>query len=171
MAEKHYKIGEAAELLNLKTYVLRFWEMEFSQIAPTRTPTGQRLYTERDMVVLKRVKHLLHERGLTIEGARRQLLEEERKVQHASSLPSVEPQSLIEICALEKIGQNEFEFQEQHAMVVDAPGQTFAATEPKPMCATEMLCELRLLRDMLAGNLSAASYPEGSSDKPEEPER
>ena len=73
MSEKTYRIGETAAKLNLKTYVLRFWEMEFPQIAPLRTEKGQRLYSERDLAVLRRIRYLLHERGLTIEGARRVL--------------------------------------------------------------------------------------------------
>lgn len=76
MSEKTYRIGEAAAKLNLKTYVLRFWEMEFPQIAPIRTEKGQRLYREADVAVLRRIRYLLHERGLTIEGARRLLREE-----------------------------------------------------------------------------------------------
>lgn len=76
MTGKIYRIGEAAAKLNLKTYVLRFWEMEFSQIAPIRTEKGQRLYTEADLALLARIRYLLHERGLTIEGARRLLREE-----------------------------------------------------------------------------------------------
>lgn len=75
MAERTYRIGEAASLLNLKTYVLRFWETEFPQLAPLRTEKGQRLYTEADLALLRRVRFLLHERGLTIEGARRILAE------------------------------------------------------------------------------------------------
>ncbi len=71
-----YKIGEAATRLNLKTYVLRFWETEFPQIIPLRTEKGQRLYTEEHIALLKRIRHLLHERGLTIEGARKALAEE-----------------------------------------------------------------------------------------------
>ena len=76
MSQKTYRIGEAAAALNLKTYVLRFWETEFSQIAPIRTEKGQRLYTESDLAVLGRIRYLLHERGLTIDGARRLLQEE-----------------------------------------------------------------------------------------------
>jgi DNA-binding transcriptional MerR regulator len=76
MSEKTYRIGEAAALLNLKTYVLRFWEVEFPQIAPLRTEKGQRLYREEDVAMLRRIRFLLHERGLTIEGARRVLAEE-----------------------------------------------------------------------------------------------
>ena len=74
-----YKIGEAAALLNLKTYVLRFWETEFSQIVPSRTETGRRVYTEEDLALLERIRFLLYEHGLTIEGARRVLSEEAAK--------------------------------------------------------------------------------------------
>ena len=75
MAERTYRIGEAASLLNLKTYVLRFWETEFPQLVPLRTEKGQRLYTEAYLALLRRIRFLLHERGLTIEGARRMLAE------------------------------------------------------------------------------------------------
>lgn len=68
-----YRIGEAAKELNLQTSVLRFWEGEFSELQPVRTPKGQRLYTERDMEILRRIRALLHEQGMTIEGARRVL--------------------------------------------------------------------------------------------------
>ena len=73
MPEKNYRIGEAAELLNLKTQVLRFWETEFPQLAPLRTDKGQRLYTESHLALLRRIRQLLHEQGMTIEGARRVL--------------------------------------------------------------------------------------------------
>lgn len=73
MSERTYKIGEAAQLLNLKSYVLRFWETEFPQLNPLRTEKGQRLYSEADLELLKFIRNLLHERGLTIEGARKVL--------------------------------------------------------------------------------------------------
>ena len=71
MSDKVYRIGEAAELLALKAYVLRFWETEFPQLVPIRTDKGQRLYSEENLALLRRIKYLLHEQGLTIEGARR----------------------------------------------------------------------------------------------------
>ena len=71
MTGKLYRIGEAAALLDLKSYVLRFWETEFPQLEPVRTDKGQRLYTEGHIELLKLIKKLLHERGLTIDGARR----------------------------------------------------------------------------------------------------
>lgn len=73
MREKTYRIGEAADMLHLKSYVLRFWETEFPQLAPLRTDKGQRLYTDHHIALLQRIRQLLHEQGMTIEGARRVL--------------------------------------------------------------------------------------------------
>lgn len=83
MREKTYRIGEAADMLHLKSYVLRFWETEFPQLAPLRTDKGQRLYTDQHIALLRRIKQLLHEQGMTIEGARRVLA--------AASLPDGSP--------------------------------------------------------------------------------
>jgi DNA-binding transcriptional MerR regulator len=83
-----YKIGEAAALLNLKAYVLRFWESEFPLIAPLRTESGRRLYSEEDLALLERIRYLLHEVGLTIGGARKILAEEQaRGVRYAAGVP------------------------------------------------------------------------------------
>lgn len=71
--EKIYKIGQAAKAVGLKSYVLRFWEGEFGQLKPIRTPSGQRLYNEEHLGLIRRIKDLLHDEGLTIEGARKRL--------------------------------------------------------------------------------------------------
>lgn len=73
MNEPLYRIGEAAKLLELETYVLRFWETEFPQLEPLRTPKGQRLYSASHVALLHEVKRLLYDEGLTIEGARKSL--------------------------------------------------------------------------------------------------
>ena len=70
---KKYKIGQAAELLGLETYVLRFWETEFAQLRPNRTSKGQRYYTSEHIELLKRIKKLLYQDKLTIDGARMRL--------------------------------------------------------------------------------------------------
>lgn len=70
---KTYRIGEVSKMLQLKSYVLRFWETEFPQLKPSRTEKGQRLYSEKDVELLRSIRHLLHERGLTIDGARKEL--------------------------------------------------------------------------------------------------
>ena len=72
---KLLRIGEAARALGLEPYVLRFWEAEFPQLTPLRTVKGQRLYSRGDMDMLRKIQKLLHEEGMTIEGARRRLQE------------------------------------------------------------------------------------------------
>jgi len=73
MSQKTYKIGEIAEITGLKPFVLRFWETEFPQLVPVRTPKGQRLYTDEHLSLLMTIKTLLYEEKLTIDGARRRL--------------------------------------------------------------------------------------------------
>ena len=73
MTVKTYRIGEVSRLLELESYVLRFWETEFSQLVPLRTEKGQRVYTEEHITLLNRIKSLLYDQGMTIEGARKVL--------------------------------------------------------------------------------------------------
>ena len=69
----YFKIGEVSQIAGVPPYVLRFWETEFRQIKPKRTDAGQRLYRRQDVVLVLRIKHLLHHRKFTIEGARQHL--------------------------------------------------------------------------------------------------
>lgn len=83
---KTYKIGQIAAILGLKPFVLRFWETEFPALQPIRTPKGQRLYTEAHLRLLKTIQRLMHEEGMTLEGARRKLAELERQGDLKSAL-------------------------------------------------------------------------------------
>ena len=88
---RSYRIGEAAHKLDLKTCVLRFWEDEFPQLLPKRTPKGQRLYSEADLKLLGRIKFLLHEQGMTIDGARRVLAADAKNFEpFPAALPEVQ---------------------------------------------------------------------------------
>ncbi|MEA4856809.1 MAG: MerR family transcriptional regulator [Solidesulfovibrio sp.] len=80
MLQRTYKIGEVASLTGLKPFVLRFWETEFPQLAPVRTKKGQRLYTDEHLDLVTRIKALLYEEKLTIDGARRRLADAGRDV-------------------------------------------------------------------------------------------
>jgi len=81
-----YKIGQAAKLLDVKPFVLRFWEGEFKDVlVPVRTPAGQRAYTESNVSTVREIKRLLYEEGLTIEGAKKRLGQPHQgKAQHAA---------------------------------------------------------------------------------------
>ena len=69
----YFKIGEASEISGLPSHVLRFWESEFNKIKPRRTASGQRAYTRKDIETILEIKHLLHDKKFTLEGARKYL--------------------------------------------------------------------------------------------------
>ena len=78
-------IGEVAKILKLKsnekgvlpTHVIRFWETQFKQIKPKILNANRRYYDERTINLLKKVKYLLKEQGLTINGVRKILNNED----------------------------------------------------------------------------------------------
>lgn len=69
----YYKIGEACKLLEIQPYVLRYWETEFPALSPNKSRSGQRVYSERELAVIQRIKQLLYEEGYTIAGAKKKL--------------------------------------------------------------------------------------------------
>ena len=71
----YFRIGEVADLLDVKPYVLRYWETEFPDIKPSKSKSGQRLYKRRDVETLVRIKDLLYRDRFTINGARKKLRE------------------------------------------------------------------------------------------------
>ncbi len=83
----YFRIGEVARLCRLPAYVLRFWESEFPQLKPTKGSTGQRMYRQRDLENVLRIKKLLYDEGYTIPGARQQLRAETRPAQTQTGLP------------------------------------------------------------------------------------
>ena len=69
----YFKIGEVSKISGLPSHVLRFWESEFNKIKPRRTASGQRSYTRKDIETILEIKHLLHDKKFTLEGARKYL--------------------------------------------------------------------------------------------------
>ncbi|MFN3197756.1 MAG: MerR family transcriptional regulator [Bradymonadia bacterium] len=78
-----FKIGEVSKLVGVKPYVLRFWESEFSQLRPRKGVNGHRIYSRNDVITLRRIRSLLHERKYTIAGARALLAEGEEAIEAA----------------------------------------------------------------------------------------
>lgn len=64
-------ISEAATEVGAPQHVLRFWETKFVFLTPLKRAGGRRFYRPQDLVLLKAVKRLLHEEGLTIKGVQR----------------------------------------------------------------------------------------------------
>jgi DNA-binding transcriptional MerR regulator len=70
---RHFSIGQIAVLLGVKNHVLRYWEAEIPLVAPRKDLAGRRVYTEREVALLLRLKQLLYEDRYTIEGARERI--------------------------------------------------------------------------------------------------
>jgi len=83
----YFRIGEVARICRLQAYVLRFWETEFPLLKPVKSTTGQRMYRQRDVENVLRIKRLLYERGFTIAGARQHLRDEAKPMKSQSGLP------------------------------------------------------------------------------------
>lgn len=74
-----FKIGEVAEFLNIKTHILRYWEMEFKSFHPKKTNKGQRLYLKKDIETALLIKKLLYRDKFSIKGAKKVLADLKRE--------------------------------------------------------------------------------------------
>ena len=87
-------ISEVAEILNLinpkngslSTHTLRFWEKEFKQIKPKILAGNRRYYDNDTIEIIKKVKFLLKEKGMTIQGVKKYLAEEQSELDENSKL-------------------------------------------------------------------------------------
>jgi DNA-binding transcriptional MerR regulator len=68
-----FKIGDVADLLGIKQYVLRYWEQEFEILKPKKASNNQRLYTKKDVENAFVIRKLLYRDKFSIEGARQAL--------------------------------------------------------------------------------------------------
>ncbi len=71
----YFRIGDVADLVGVKPYVLRYWETEFPMIAPQKSASGQRVYRRSDVETVLMIKHLLYVERYSIDGARKRLRE------------------------------------------------------------------------------------------------
>lgn len=72
MSQRQFRIGDLANELKVKKFVIRFWEQEF-QLSSERSEGGHRFYNDDDLKTFQLIKTLLYQQGYTIEGARKQL--------------------------------------------------------------------------------------------------
>lgn len=70
-----FKIGDVADMLGIKQYVLRYWETEFDLLKPKKASNNQRMYTRKDVENAFLIRKLLHRDRFSIEGARNALKE------------------------------------------------------------------------------------------------
>mgnify|MGYP002625812988 FL=1 len=71
----YYSIGEVAEIFNVSTSLIRYWEGEFDVLKPKKNSKGNRSFTPQDLENLHLIFHLVKERGYTLDGAKKKLKE------------------------------------------------------------------------------------------------
>lgn len=96
----YYTIGEVAEMFQVNTSLIRFWEREFDVIQPKKNKKGNRLFTREDIENLHLIYHLVKEKGMTLKGAQKKMKDNREDANHnfevISSLQSIR-QMLIDI--------------------------------------------------------------------------
>mgnify|MGYP003540823139 FL=1 len=81
-----YTIGQIEDLTGVKAHVLRYWEEVVPCFTPRKDMSGRRLYSQREVDLILRLKYLITEKKFTAEGAGRQIIEEAQAVQDNADL-------------------------------------------------------------------------------------
>ena len=71
----YYSISEVCSLTGLKPHVLRYWETAFPILKPSKNQSGNRIYKQDDIELIKLISKLLYEERYTIDGARQKIEE------------------------------------------------------------------------------------------------
>jgi DNA-binding transcriptional MerR regulator len=135
-------ISEAADEIGAPQHVLRFWETKFTFVSPLKRAGGRRFYRPQDLVVLKAVKRLLHDEGLTIKGVQR--LYKEQGIKRIAAWG--DPEGLVS-------------FEPEGAVAAETPGGPASpASPPAPRASTvrlrQVLAELEGARARLEAALT-----------------
>lgn len=75
MRKLYYSISEVCQLIDEEQHILRYWEKEFPQLKPKKNRGGNRIYSEKDLFLLKKIKKLLRQENLLIKNAKEKLSE------------------------------------------------------------------------------------------------
>ncbi|HKJ31896.1 MAG TPA: MerR family transcriptional regulator [Balneolales bacterium] len=69
MKKLYYSIGEVSKITNIEPYVLRYWETKFDNLKPSKNRAGKRVYNEKDIDTILKLKELIREKKYSTEGA------------------------------------------------------------------------------------------------------
>ncbi|MBR3579244.1 MAG: MerR family transcriptional regulator [Bacteroidales bacterium] len=83
----YYSISETAQMFNVNTSLLRYWEKEFTQIKPYKNKKGDRYFTPKDIEIIQIIYNLTKIQGYTLQGAKDELKRAYGK--HASQAQAV----------------------------------------------------------------------------------
>jgi DNA-binding transcriptional MerR regulator len=97
----YYSISEVGKITGLEQYVLRYWETEFPELKPAKNRAGNRIYTNKDIKLIIKIKNLLRDEKYTIEGAKQVLKE------YAPEVDNNEQLELISVPQKKKVQDEE----------------------------------------------------------------
>jgi len=78
----YYSIGEVADMFQVNTSLIRFWEKEFDVIRPKKNKKGNRLFTKQDIENFRIIYHLVKEKGMTLKGAQKKMKDNRDDTEH-----------------------------------------------------------------------------------------
>lgn len=78
----YYGIGETAKMFHVEISTIRYWEKQFSILKPKKNKRGVRYFRQTDIENLHIIYHLLKEKGMTIEGAKEYLKNQEATIRN-----------------------------------------------------------------------------------------
>ena len=97
LTKLYYSIGEVADMFEVNTSLIRFWEKEFTQLKPKKNKNGNRLFTVKDIDKLNSIYILVKEQGFTLDGAKGQLKKGDEIIsEEPESASSIEPEAVIQ---------------------------------------------------------------------------
>ncbi len=70
MQKLYFSISEISEMIDEEQHILRYWEKEFPQLKPRKNRKGNRVYSDKDLALLKLIKKLIREDKLSLKGAK-----------------------------------------------------------------------------------------------------
>jgi len=85
LTKLYYTIGEVADLFNVNTSLIRFWEKEFSIIKPKKNKKGNRLFTPKDVVNFNMIYILVKKEGYTLDGAKKALKNKDLNIEDSNN--------------------------------------------------------------------------------------
>jgi DNA-binding transcriptional MerR regulator len=139
-AKRYFTIGEVSELCGVKPYVLRYWEQEFSQLKPMKRRGNRRYYQHHEVLLIRRIRDLLHEQGFTISGARNQL---------GDNGGGRGAAAIHELVTAQSIMFNESDMLDHEGLPPYAPEAASPTTQRPELAAAQLRAELLSIRNLL----------------------
>lgn len=91
LTKLYYSIGEVADMFDVNSSLLRYWEKEFKELKPHKNRRGDRRFTPRDIREIQKIYYLVKTRGFTIDGAKHELATNKDIVMEETTDTNVDP--------------------------------------------------------------------------------